>query len=78
MAWRTGSWSVADYCFFITKKFIFHILLAVHWLQFLQAGKTAIPEVQTLVRSATDWTEDPVLLENVRRAVAATIVSEAR
>ena len=45
------------------------------WELFLQAGPAAAALVQQLVRSATDWTEDPALLETVRREVAASIAS---
>ena len=45
------------------------------WELFLMAGDAVVPLLAQLVRSATDWTEDPVLLERVRRQVAAIVAS---
>lgn len=43
------------------------------WELFLQAGATAIPSIQILVRQPTDWTEDPTLLELTRRAIGQAL-----
>ena len=39
---------------------------------------SAIPLLQRLVRSATDWTEDARLLEDTRREAAALLVAEQK
>lgn len=46
------------------------------WELFLKAGRSAIPLLELLVRGPTDWTEDPLLLESTRRAIAQYVTSE--
>ena len=46
------------------------------WELFLRAGPSAIPLIEQLVRSSTDWTEDPMLLEQTRRTIAASLTQQ--
>lgn len=40
------------------------------WELFLKVGASAIPLLELLVRGPSDWTDDPILLESMRRAIA--------